>query len=59
MRGLVGLDRLHGRVVEKSCLAGLAVPCPSGESGMRGEWWVEGWWGGVSGASIADEGGGA
>ena len=52
--GLVGLDMLDGRVVGLSCLVGSAVPYPSGESGMVGEW-VEGWWGGVSGASTRRE----
>ena len=51
VKGLVGLGMLDGRVVGLSRLAGLAVPCPGGESGMVGEWGVEGWRGGVSGAS--------
>ena len=49
---------LDGRVVRLGCLAGLAAPCPSGESGMLGELWGdECWRGGVSGASIEGEGG--
>jgi hypothetical protein len=46
----LGLGRVGGEI-ERSCLDGSAVSCPSGELGMVGEWGAAGWRGGVSGAS--------
>ena len=47
---MIGLGRV-GSMIERSCLDGSAVSCPSGEPGMVGEWGTAGWRGGVSGAS--------
>ena len=47
---MMGLGKVGG-MIDRSCLDGSAVSCPSGELGMVWEWGAAGWRGGVSGAS--------